>query len=83
MTRLVRRHFLQGSSLAAAASLIGTSRSWAGANERIRVGVIGLGIRGNQHIEAVSRFKDVEVAGVCDADENRLAAAAAIYGKEE
>ncbi|MCX8037147.1 MAG: Gfo/Idh/MocA family oxidoreductase [Candidatus Sumerlaeia bacterium] len=77
MTRLIRRRFLQQSSLAAAVSLAGTPRTWAGANERIRVGVIGLGIRGSQHIEAVSRFKDVEVAAVCDPDENRLSAGAA------
>ena len=47
MQELKRRDFLKSSSNAlVGASLIGTSARWAGANDRIRVAVLGLGGRG-------------------------------------
>jgi len=74
MKRMERREFLKRSSaLAVGASLIGTGRSWAGANDRIRVAIIGMGVRGGQHAQSVARFKDVEIAAICDPDEKRLA----------
>jgi predicted dehydrogenase len=69
-----RRRFLQGTAAAAAA--IGVSRfsalsygQIAGSNEAIRVGVIGFNGRGNTHINAYLRMKDVRLVGLCDADE--------------
>ena len=54
MKNLTRRSFLQ-SSLVTAASLSLPARSWAqvaGANNDIRVGVVGFGGRGKSHIES-------------------------------
>jgi len=74
MERIERRNFLkQTAAFAAGASLIGASRAWAGANDRIRVAILGMGVRGGQHAQAVARFKDVEIAAICDPDEKRLA----------
>src|SRR5207245_11541047 len=37
-----------------------------GANERVRLGFIGLGNRGDQVLDAFLAHKDAEVAAVCD-----------------
>ena len=37
-----------------------------GANDRVRVAVIGLHDRGRDHIRALSRIKNVEIAALCD-----------------
>jgi len=74
MKRIERRSFIKRSSaLAVGASLIGTSHSWAGANERIRVAIIGMGGRGGYHMETAARIAGVEVATICDPDERRTA----------
>src|SRR5712691_8526026 len=41
-----------------------------GANDRVRVAVIGIRGQGFQHIEEYSRLPNVEIAAVCDVDEN-------------
>jgi predicted dehydrogenase len=76
MERIERRGFLKRSSAAAAASLIGTSGAWAGANERIRLAIIGCGGHGRDHMQNVAKMPGVEAATVCDPDERRVAQAA-------
>ncbi|MFP4621162.1 MAG: Gfo/Idh/MocA family protein, partial [Bacteroidales bacterium] len=49
--------------------MAGTDRT--GANEKIIIGGIGVGGRGNSLIETFSKFDDVEIAAVADADMNR------------
>jgi predicted dehydrogenase len=56
---------------ATAASLIGT-RGWAGANDRIRVAIIGLGGRGGDHLKLAAQVPGVEVATFCDPDQTQL-----------
>ena len=72
-----RRGFLK-SSLAAPAMLAGGRA--LGANDRIRVGVIGIGGRGTFHLQAALRRArdkgDVEVAALCDVYQARLTRAA-------
>ena len=76
MTPLHRRQFLKTAALGAA--YVGLSaRSYgqvAGANERLRVGVIGFRSRGAQLIGAIKGIKGVEIAGLCDVDSTVLAA---------
>src|SRR5581483_7106198 len=43
-----------------------------GANDRVRVAVIGLHGQGWSHVEEYSRMPNVEIAAVCDVDENVL-----------
>src|SRR5437868_2633602 len=66
-----RRGLLKQGGLAAA-SLIGTSRAWAGANDRLRVALIGCGGRTRSLVGEMLSVKNVEVAAVCDVDRNRL-----------
>ena len=68
-----RREFLKDSALTAAGLSVGisalTSPAFAqspGANDKIRVGFIGLGNRGTQLLERFMANPDVEVAALCD-----------------
>ncbi|PYV19061.1 MAG: gfo/Idh/MocA family oxidoreductase [Acidobacteria bacterium] len=77
-----RRKFLKASSASlVGASLMGTSARWAGANDRIRVAVLGLGGRGRGHIREASANQGVEVVALCDPDRKRLETAAAEHQK--
>lgn len=72
MKTIERRTFLTSSAALGAASLLGTSQSWAGANDRLRVAVIGMGGRGGSVMKIVAGLDGIEVATVCDPDENRM-----------
>ncbi|MBE0534354.1 MAG: Gfo/Idh/MocA family oxidoreductase [Phycisphaerae bacterium] len=70
-----RRDFMKRSAgstfgAAAAASLWGTSSAWAAANDTVRVAVIGINGMGQNHIASYSALKNVQVAALCDVDEN-------------
>ena len=83
MSRLERRHFLKTSStLLVGTSLAGKSAAWAGANDRIRVALIGAGIRGRGLMYEASDVDGVEVAVICDPDERRMAEKAAELEKK-
>jgi predicted dehydrogenase len=80
-----RRTFVSGS----AASVIVTAasaksiRSIRGANNRLRIGVIGCGGMANNHMQALLKMKEgdnVEIAAVCDLWQKRLDAAASLTG---
>ncbi len=62
-----RRHFMTGAALTAA----GYQRV-IGANERVRMGFIGLGNRGDQVLDAFLEHGDQEVAALCDLREDYL-----------
>src|SRR5580704_8649534 len=62
-----RRDFLKAG--VAAAAIFQPSRI-LGANERVRVAVIGLRGRGLDHLKTYRQLANVEVAAVCDIDEN-------------
>ncbi len=74
MNTLSRRAFLK-TSLITSAGLSLPARLWAqvpGANNDIRVAVVGFGGRGGSHISEFSRMKGVRVAALCDADQHIL-----------
>jgi predicted dehydrogenase len=75
MSVLTRRHFVAAASTAASVSRI------RGANDRIRLGIIGVGGRGTFLMGEASREPDVEWTAVCDAwDERRDRAASKLGG---
>jgi predicted dehydrogenase len=74
MSGLTRRAFTQAAA-AGVATALGASRVW-GANERVRLGFIGLGNRGDQVLDAFLPHKDAEVAALCDIHEPYVAFAA-------
>ena len=86
--RISRRDFLRASAVsAAAASTVGL---WAGAtgevlgaNERINIGVIGVGGKGNWHVRRITEKSklepdNVKLTAVCDVFDKRAARAAGI-----
>lgn len=69
-----RRHFLAG-TIAGAAGLA-TLPAWAkpiGANDDVRVAVIGFNGRGNGHIGSLLGIKGVRLVALCDVDDNVMA----------
>lgn len=73
-----RRTFIQSTlSTAAALSAAGPALGALGANDRIRVGAIGTGGRGNSHIKSMGQNKNVEVVAICDVDDAQLDRASA------
>ncbi|MBI1916212.1 MAG: Gfo/Idh/MocA family oxidoreductase [Planctomycetes bacterium] len=75
MSTTGRRTFLKGAGLGAAALTLSAGAA-AAEKQRVIVGVIGTGGMGMHHVRQLTARKDVEVAYVCDVDQNRLAAAA-------
>ncbi|MBI3696604.1 MAG: Gfo/Idh/MocA family oxidoreductase [Acidobacteria bacterium] len=69
MDNMNRRSFVAG----LAAPLILT-KSAAGANDRVRVAVVGMHGQGKAHIKEYTEMPDVELAALCDVDESVLAA---------
>jgi predicted dehydrogenase len=76
-----RRHFAKRIALSAGAASLWTARSYSaipGANERLRLGVIGCGGMANSHMDGLLPIKEtdqVEIAAVCDVFRKRLDAA--------
>ena len=48
---MTRRSFLKQGSVATSALLLGTQRTWAGANNRVRVAVVGIHGMGQNHLK--------------------------------
>jgi len=70
MKPMNRRSFMKTAAAGAgAALLIGTSKtSWAKANDRIRVCVMGINGRGQSHLGNFGAIDNVEVVTLCDVD---------------
>ena len=79
MRSFTRRSFLKSSLLTTTAALSVPARLWAqvpGANNDVRMAVVGFGGRGASHIDAFSKLKGSRVVALCDADQNILDRAA-------
>ena len=84
MSRFTRRQFVQGSVAAGAALGVGFSpwRRALGANEEIRVAVIGFNGRGKSHIGGALGYKGARLVALCDADKKILDKGIAGYSKK-
>src|SRR5437667_9277175 len=71
-----RRDFLKitGASVAGTALSVPASAyaGIVGANDRVRVAICGVRGRGHDHIRGFAKVPGVEIAALCDADENVL-----------
>ncbi len=66
-----RRTFLKTSGMAAAGLMTAASaKRVLGANDRVRIAVIGIRGRGWDHVKGYSTIPGVEIAYFCDVDEN-------------
>jgi predicted dehydrogenase len=77
MKEVTRRDFVKDTAKISAGAAVGlgalrrSTASWAGANDRLRVAVLGLR-RGRAHIRGYNDLENVEVAVLCDIDESRM-----------
>jgi len=67
---------IAGIPLLAAAS----ARRVRGANDRVRVGFVGIGLIGKRHLRDFAAQPDVEVAGICELSDERLEEGVAAAG---
>ncbi len=84
ISQVSRREFLKTSGGAAALGsivFITQPERVFGANDRVRVGVVGLHGQGGAHVQQFSRMNDVEIAAFCDVDENVLNKAVSEFEK--
>lgn len=72
MESVNRRTFLKGSLSAAAMAAVLPQQTSHAANEKIILGVMGVGGRGRQVAQMFAARPDVEVAWLCDPDSRRL-----------
>ena len=79
MSNLPRRSFLTSASTAFTASLF--TGAVRGANDRVRVGFIGLGAMGSGNLQYSIKSEGVEVAALCDVYQPTLERAEAIAKK--
>ncbi|HZL88004.1 MAG TPA: gfo/Idh/MocA family oxidoreductase, partial [Pirellulaceae bacterium] len=77
-----RRKFLKATAggLVAATVLSSASAAAKGASDRLLVGLIGCGGRGTHDAQLFKSNPNVEIAYVCDCDQQRLALAAKGFG---
>ena len=74
-----RRGFQQATAAGVAAAVVGATAR-AAASDRVRVGFIGLGNRGDQVLDAFLAQPDCDVVAVCDIHEPYVEFAAAKIG---
>ncbi|NOX55034.1 MAG: Gfo/Idh/MocA family oxidoreductase [Planctomycetes bacterium] len=72
-----RRGFLKKSAVAAGATLAAPAiaKSRQSANDRIRIGLVGLGGRMRAHVQALAELEseaNVEIVAICDCDQSKL-----------
>ncbi len=60
---MIRRTFFMGAAAAASAM-----RVW-GANEKVNIGIVGLGGRGSSHLNSYTQIAEAEVVGLCDVNQ--------------
>ena len=84
MTSPTRRTFLKTTALGSATAAL-SARSWAqvaGANGDIRVAVIGLNGRGQNHLSSLKAVPGVRIAAICDVDTEVLERTATRLAKD-
>jgi predicted dehydrogenase len=65
MSKVTRRTFGKSAALAGVGTALG-AKGVLGANDRVRLGFIGLGNRGDQVLDAFLEHKDCQVTDICD-----------------
>jgi predicted dehydrogenase len=69
-----RRSFIKNAAIAASAFTILPSSAIFGQNRdpKVRLGFIGVGLRGQNHLDLALRRNDVEVVAICDVQQNMI-----------
>ncbi|WP_034040773.1 Gfo/Idh/MocA family protein [Wocania ichthyoenteri] len=70
-----RRNFIKKSAITGAGIILAPNMSFGGTknnSNRLRVGVIGVGLRGTNHLNNLLKRDDVLVTAICDIDPSRI-----------
>lgn len=77
-----RKEFLKNTSLAAASfAILPSGRFFTTTDVRVKIGLIGTGLRGQEHLDLLLRRDDVDLVAICDVDDRMLSTAKEIIGK--
>ncbi len=76
-----RRNFLKGAGAAAVSAMLVRTRKALAASDTVRIGVVGIGGRGKDHITGFHTQPGVEIVALCDVDEAILQERASQYEK--
>ena len=78
-----RKDFIKGAGLAAAslAMFSGEDLMAMGAAPKLKVGMIGVGLRGQNHLDLLLRRDDVELLAICDIDDRMLTSSKSLVTK--
>ncbi|MFZ6024502.1 MAG: Gfo/Idh/MocA family protein [Bacteroidota bacterium] len=80
-----RKKFITSSGMAAAAIAMAPVNHLLASNtkEKIRMAVIGVGLRGQNHLDLLLRRSDVELVAICDIDDRMLLSAKKMVEKSK
>lgn len=76
-----RKEFIRNASLAAASIALSNQVQALVADPKIKIGLIGTGLRGQNHLDLLLRRADVELVAICDIDDRMLTAAKGMITK--
>lgn len=78
-----RKEFVKSTGLAAAAFALAPSKNlFAKAPEaKVKIGLMGTGLRGQNHLQLLLNREDVELVAICDVDDRMLASAKELINK--
>jgi hypothetical protein len=76
-----RKEFIRNASLAAASIAFSDQVQALVADPKIKIGLIGTGLRGQNHLDLLLRRADVELVAICDIDDRMLTSAKGMITK--
>ncbi len=68
---MTRKEFIKNTSLASAYFTLNPNQIFS-SNDKVKIGIIGVGLRGQDHLELLIKRNDVDVVAICDIDERML-----------
>jgi len=83
MSKLTRRDFMKSTMAAGAAmAMLSPNSRVLGANNDLRIAVVGTGGQGNNHIKYFNEKEGVRVVALCDADQTQVQKRASAFEKK-
>lgn len=78
-----RREFLTNTAISGTGFAISPTGSLLAENKKVKIGIIGTGMRGQNHLELLLKRADTEVVAICDVDEGMLIMAKKLFADEK
>ncbi|MCF7960181.1 MAG: Gfo/Idh/MocA family oxidoreductase [Pirellula sp.] len=75
MKQISRRHFVKTTAVLGVAATTRHAAAYSLANDDVRLGFVGCGGRAGEHLQVFEKMNGVKIAGLCDPDQGKVAAA--------